>query len=558
MSEDELEQRAREWLAHDPDPETASELRRILDAGDHRALVDRFGRSLEFGTAGLRGAMGAGPNRMNRLVVRRTTVGLIRHLGPGARVVVGHDARKNSAAFAADAAAVIDALGGEAIVLPPMVPTPVVAFAVRKLEADAGIVCTASHNPRDDNGYKLYLDDGAQVIPPVDALVAAAISSVGPDDIPPVGDPPAPSRAGEDVLDAYVTHAAGLVAPGGPRRLSLVYTPLHGVGTDLTQRVFAAAGFDPLAVVAAQARPDPAFPTVTRPNPEEPEALALAAADLLDQDADLALVHDPDADRLGVLAPGEGGWAALTGNQIGALLADHVLRRSQGDDRLVVDTVVSSRLLGWLAREHGVHHMRTLTGFKWIVRPAMQHPEWRFVFGYEEALGYSVDGYVRDKDGITAALVFAELAAALKEDGSTVWDRLRDIYRRHGMAVTRTWSLGFESDADRVRATVMARLLDDPPTSLGGLRLLDVVDHRIAGDHPPTDLLEMRVERDVRVSVRPSGTEPRLKVYAEVVVDAPTGDAAREAAAEDAAVALLERVREDLFELLRRLVDTRC
>jgi phosphomannomutase len=538
-------------MAQDPDPATRAELEALLDSENELGLRERFAGSLTFGTAGLRAPMGAGPNRMNRLVVRRATVGLMRHLGAGSTVVIGHDARRNSTTFAHDTAAVVEALGGTALMLPPMVPTPLVAFAVRVLGADAGIVCTASHNPASDNGYKLYLGDGAQVIPPVDREIALAIDAV-PDDAVPAPDDGAPSwsQLDEGIVDQYVTHALGLVDADGPRSLGTVYSPLHGVGADITRRLFVAAGFPPLHIVESQVEPDPDFPTVTVPNPERPEAVEQAGRRLIETGSDIALVHDPDADRLGVLVPRDGDHVALTGNQIGILLADHVLRRTTGSDRLVVDTVVSSRLLESLARQYDVHHARTLTGFKWIVRPAMQHPEWRFVFGYEEALGYSVDEYVRDKDGMTEALVFAVMAAELRAAGQTVWDRLEEIHRRHGLYLTDSWSVGVGEGDAGARKAAMARLMGEPPRTIAGLTLSDVVDHRVSGDHPPTDLLELRFGDQLRVSIRPSGTEPRIKIYAEAVVDPYAGELASRSEVEEAR-ALLERVGRDTVELAR-------
>jgi phosphomannomutase len=540
-----LVDRARDWLANDPDPVTRAEIRGLLEARDDEALRDRFGSSLAFGTAGLRGPMGAGPNRMNRLVVRRATAALMAHLGSRATVVVGHDARANSALFALEAARVAAGAGGRALMLPEWAPTPLVAFAVRHLGTDAGIACTASHNPPGDNGYKLYLDDGAQVLPPIDSQIAAAIGASGDARIAVADeDDPRITRLGEDILDAYVHHLAGLVTRTGPRSITIVYSALHGVGTALTQRAFSAAGFPPLRLVTRQCDPDAAFPTVDLPNPEEPDALALTIAEGSRVGADLGIVHDPDADRMGVVAPWDGRWRALTGNQIGALLADHVLRRGDGPDRLVVDTVVSSQLLAAMAADHGVRHERTLTGFKWIVRPAIVHPELRFVFGYEEALGYSVDGYVRDKDGISAALFFAELAAELRAEGRTVWDRLDDIARRYGLHATATWSIRFDRD-EEARAAVSAWFAN-LPDRIADTPVARIVDRRDGGDLPPADLVELELEDRTRLAVRPSGTEPRVKVYAEVVMPV-AGGASALAEAQRSADARLERLRQDLL-----------
>jgi phosphomannomutase len=518
VTDDDLRARARRWLHRDPDPETRAEIESLLSSPDGRLLRERFGTTLRFGTAGLRAPMGAGPNRMNRVVVRRATAGLMSHLGPDATVVIGHDARRNSAVFALDAARVVAAAGGRALLLPPLVPTPVLAFAVRHLGADAGVMCTASHNPPEDNGYKLYLGDGAQVVPPVDDEIAAAIGSRDTEAVEVAAeDDPRIERLGDEVLAAYVEHAAGLVGRDGPRDLTVVYSPLHGVGAALTERVFAAAGFEPLLGVAAQARPDGRFPTVSHPNPEEPEALALAVREAQRCGADLALVHDPDADRLGAVAPRDGEWCPLSGNEIGALLADHVLRNGEGRDRLVVDTVVSSSLLHGLADEYGVAHERTLTGFKWIVRAGSARPGLRFVFGYEEALGFSVDDYVRDKDGITAALMLADLAAELRARGATLWDHLDDIAHRHGLHETQTWSIRLGADAPRTPGHLLGRLFDDPPHRLGRIPVEEIIDHRVSATLPPSELVELRLGQGARLCVRPSGTEPRVKLYAEVV-----------------------------------------
>jgi phosphomannomutase len=517
-----LEARVRAWLAIDPDPTTRAELEGLLAGGERRdeELADRFDQPLAFGTGGIRGQLGAGPGRMNRVVVRRAVAGLVAHLGGEPLVVVGHDARRGSAEFALDAAGVVAAAGGRAVLLAPHVPTPLLAFAVRHLGADAGVMCTASHNPATDNGIKVYLGDGAQVIPPIDAAIAAAIDAAGPDAVV-VAEPghPGIERAGPDVAEAYVAHAAGLLAPG-PRQLRIAYTPLHGVGLEVTAQAFGRAGFAPLEVVAEQAAPDGAFPTTMRPNPEEPEALAHLRAQAQACGADLALAHDPDADRLGVLVPRDGGWVALRGDQIGALLADHLLTTTTGADRLVVDTVLSSGLLGKIAAAHGVHHERTLPGFKWLVRPAMEHPELRFTFAYEDALGFSVDGAVRDKDGITAGLVVADLVAGLKERGLTVWDRLEALARAHGLHAIDVWSVpAWGLGAHRRARADVAALRAEPPESLGGRRVVQVVD-LAAGVRglPPADVVVLGLDGGAWVSVRPSGTEPTVKVHSAVVV----------------------------------------
>ena len=415
----ELRAEAERWIAGDPDERDRAELRALLDDGGEAAradLADRFGARLEFGTAGLRGAIGAGPNRMNRAVVRAATAALAGWLssyrGPDAAqagVVIGCDARHRSDEFAEEAARVLGGAGIRARLLPPRQPTPLLAFAVRHLRAAAGIMITASHNPPADNGYKLYLGDGAQIIPPVDKQIAGAIAGLGDLSRIPVALPDSPliARLGDEVarayLDAIVAAVPGPAAPGGePSGVRVVYTPLHGVAAGLALRAFERAGFGPPKVVAAQAEPDPAFPTVAFPNPEEPGALDLALAQARDTGADLVIANDPDGDRLAVAVPdatASGGWRALTGDQVGGLLGAYLLDRAPGPEpsaRLVATTVVSSTLLAKVAAAAGVRYAETLTGFKWIVRAADGVPGARFVFGYEEALGYAVTPAVRD------------------------------------------------------------------------------------------------------------------------------------------------------------------
>jgi phosphomannomutase len=527
------------WRSADPDPETRAEMNALMamaETGNPGPLAERFAGRLLFGTAGLRGELGAGPMRMNRLVVRQAAAGLARWLPSGSTVVIGFDARHKSDLFARDSARVLAAAGHRPLIFDAVCPTPVLAFAVRHLDAAAGIMCTASHNPARDNGYKVYVGDGAQIIPPVDDEIAAAIdaAAAGPIPLAP-DDAPAIGALGAAVTDAYLDHVVGLVAPG-PRHLRIVYTPMHGVGGTTVIEAFRRAGFADVHVVESQADPDPDFPTVAFPNPEEPGALDRAAALAADVGADVVIANDPDADRLGVMVAdpvpvGQGSagqaspsgprrsYTALTGNQIGAVLAERVLTTTSGDDRLVVTTFVSSHLLARLAAAEGVHYAEVPTGFKWVVRPGLDHPGLRFVFGFEEALGYSVDEVVRDKDGISAALRFAELAAAAKDEGATVWDRLEGLARRFGEHATRTWSMRAEGADGLARiAAAMADLRADPPSHLGPTPVVAVTDLlRGAGPHPPTDALVIALADGSRVCVRPSGTEPKLKVYVEVV-----------------------------------------
>jgi phosphomannomutase len=535
-----------EWLRLDPDPDTRAELQALLDAGDDDEVARRFAGRLAFGTAGLRAPLGAGPLRMNRLVVRQATAGLVRHLPEGATVVVGYDARHKSDVFAQDAAGVVAAAGGQAKLLPLILPTPVLAFAVRHLGADAGVMITASHNPPADNGYKVYLGDGAQIVPPADAEIAAAIDAVAEAGDIDVAEPDDPNIEvlGADIVSAYLDAlVAGSLVDA--RDVSVVYTAMHGVGRDVLLAAFGRSGFPTPNTVIEQCEPDPDFPTVAFPNPEEPGALDLALERAVASGADVVLANDPDADRLGVAVPDGDTWRALTGDEIGALLADHVLRNTTGDDRLVVTTVVSSRLLGRMAARHGVHFAETLTGFKWISRPAIEHPEWQFVFGYEEALGYLVGDAVRDKDGIGAALAFAGLVADLKTRDQTVHDRLAALAEEHGLHATRPLTLRFEGeDGLATIVRLMEAVRADPPSELGGLAVRSVRDLLDDPDLPPTDALLFDLAGGARVVMRPSGTEPKLKCYLEVVepVDGDLPAARRQAdAALEAIVADLDQ-----------------
>ena len=523
-----LLERAASWRDDDPDAVTRTELDTVLAAAASGVaeagadLADRFAGMLEFGTAGLRGAMGAGPNRMNRSVVIRAAAGLTAYLmesSPKPLVVIGFDARHNSDVFAADTAAVVVAAGGRAMVLPRPLPTPVLAFAIRHLGADAGVMVTASHNPAVDNGYKVYLGDGSQIVPPSDARIAAHIAEVGL-----VAEVPRASsgwaRLNDDVLEAYLDAAAAVVAPGGARELRIVHTALHGVGSDVILAAFVRAGFSAPIVVASQSEPDPDFPTVVFPNPEEPGAIDAALALAVREDADLVLANDPDADRCAVAVPdpsaaspdNPSGWRMLRGDEVGSLLGAHILARGVGADEVFASSIVSSRLLAAMAVGAGIRYQETLTGFKWISRVAGLR------YGYEEAIGYCVDpDQVRDKDGVSAALLLAEMGAGLRARGRSLLDVLDDLALAHGVHYTDSFAV--RVDDLSVIGTVMSRLRLDPPTVLGGVRVTRIDDLSEGSEQlPPTDGLRYHLEDESRVIVRPSGTEPKLKVYLEAIV----------------------------------------
>ncbi|MEU8397216.1 phospho-sugar mutase [Nonomuraea sp. NPDC048892] len=529
--------RAREWLAQDPDPDTRAELSALIEREDLAALDERFGAKLEFGTAGLRGELGAGPNRMNRVTVMRAAAGLAAVLGPGRHVVIGYDARHKSDVFARDTAAVLTGAGLRASLLPRPLPTPVLAFAVRHLGADAGVTVTASHNPPRDNGYKVYWGDGSQIVPPLDAEISAAIDAVGRVDE--LAQDSVWTELGDEIVDAYLRAVTALPL-GDARELRVAYTPLHGVGAATLTAAFQAAGFDSPVTVEEQREPDPDFPTVAFPNPEEPGAMDLAIVLAAKTEADLIVANDPDADRCAVGVPLPGGGARmLTGDEVGGLLAEHVLTHTTGD-RMVATTIVSSTLLGKIAQAHGVRYGETLTGFKWIIKAGPG-----LVFGYEEAIGYSVGSDaglpVRDKDGIGAALTVAAIAAAARRDGRTLLDLLDDQARRHGLHATS--QLSFRVSDLSLIAAAMSRLRTDPPETLGGLTVKRGDDlARGDGGLPPTDGLRYLLAGGARVVVRPSGTEPKLKCYLEAVVPVTTTPAeARARAAEQ-----LASIRTDL------------
>jgi phosphomannomutase len=538
------------WRDADPDPQTRAELDQLLAAGDSAALASRFDGALAFGTAGIRAEIGAGPMRMNRMVVGRVAAGIASYItdsdpaAAAAGVVIGYDGRTNSAVFAIDAARILSRAGVRVSMLPGPLPTPVLAFSVRHRHAAYGLMVTASHNPRQYNGVKVYVRDGGQLLPPADEQIAAAIDAVDPLRLPAGwASGPFDFLSADDSVHAYIAAVAarGRATPGA-RPLKVVHTALHGVGDGTVRAVLAAAGWPSPIPVTAQQQPDPAFPTAHYPNPEEPGVLDLARDTAEQAGADLVLANDPDADRLAVMVPGPGGWRAFTGDELGALLGDAVLTRLAGGDPVadpgartpvVATTVVSGSLLRRLADAAGVRCVTTLTGFKWIARAGGD--DHALIYGYEQALGYAVrPDLVADKDGISAALLVLQLATEEASQGRTLSDRLDDLALTHGLHVTGLQTLKADGAAGLAQLNdAVERVRKEPPRLLAGqpVTVTDlseaapgIVD--LAGGHaerspgqalPPADVLIWHVGDEARVMIRPSGTEPELKIYAEAV-----------------------------------------
>jgi phosphomannomutase len=534
MAADGLREAAAAWLSADPDERDRAELSSLLSDTSPESvaeLTDRFAGRLRFGTAGLRGAVGAGPNRMNQVTVTATTAALARWLldrdpsAAEAGVVIGHDARHRSDEFALQAAQVLAGAGIKVHMLTGRMPTPFLAFAVRKLNAAAGVMITASHNPRADNGYKLYLSDGAQVVPPADTEIEVAIGELGAvsDVVIATPDSPLITRPGDELTQAYLDAICALTPPPASAAwLRFVYTPLHGVAGQLALRAFDQAGFPEPDLVIAQFEPDPDFPTVTFPNPEEPGTLDLALAQARRSAADLVIANDPDGDRLAVAVPDPdlaGGWRVLTGDQVGALLGAFLLGRmsaadpdSQPSEQLVVSTIVSGTLLPKIVAAAGAQYVQTLTGFKWIARAADLREGSKFAFGYEEALGYEVGDVVRDKDGISAALAILSLAAVARSVGESLLDAYNALEITHGVHLTAQLSLQCSTTTE-----VMARLRATVPTDLAGQPVSAITDYTGGSwDLPSADVLSYQLP-GARVVIRPSGTEPKIKAYLEVV-----------------------------------------
>ncbi|MFW5740426.1 MAG: phospho-sugar mutase [Myxococcota bacterium] len=548
MAASEVMERAQRWAEQDIDPQTRDELLQLVRSANIDDVADRMAGPLAFGTAGLRGVLGAGSNRMNRAVVARTTAGLAEHLlrcfTDAARrgVVIGYDARRMSREFAEQAAQVLTGRGIVTHLFPELATTPQTAYATTALGAVAGVMITASHNPPEYNGYKVYWDNGAQIIPPHDSEIAACIDAAGPakelpvlslnqaressllQDVPP------------SITESYLQAVEALsIHPEGRAGMRIVYTPMHGVGLRTALDVLRRAGFDNVVPVDKQASPDGEFPTVGFPNPEEPGAMDLAFATAKETKADLVLANDPDADRLAVAVPDRdgAGYLQLSGNQVGVLLAHYLLvhHPKPPADRLVVTTIVSSPMLGEMARLEGARYEETLTGFKWIANRAMQVERdtgATFITGYEEALGYTVGTVVRDKDGVSALAVFAEMAAYLRSQGRTVLDELEVMYRKYGLYVSRQvsrWHRGL-GGSERI-AAIMADLRKAAPKRVGGFEVVAVRDYleqtrtdRDGGVSalalPKSNVLAFELEGGSRIVARPSGTEPKIKFYVDL------------------------------------------
>ena len=558
----ELRARVAAWIADDPDPVTRAALENLLeqaDAGDAAAaeeIRDAFSGDLEFGTAGLRGRMAPGPHRMNLAVVSRAARGLADHLTGDLGleqplVVIGFDARHRSEDFARASAEIMTAAGCRVHLLERHGPTPLIAFAVRHLGADAGIVVTASHNPPADNGYKVYLGgrasapdgQGVQIVPPSDAQIAACIAAVGP--VREIPRAEGWAVLGEQLREDYLAAICALPDPEGPRQVRIVHTAMHGVGTETALAALHRTGFAEVHPVAKQADPDPDFPTVAFPNPEEPGAIDLALELARTLEADVVIANDPDADRCAaaVLDPHLGDWRMLTGDELGVLLGDHLIRR-HGYAGTIANSVVSSRWLGRIAQAAGLEAATTLTGFKWIARAP------GIAFGYEEAIGYCVlPQVVRDKDGLSAALMVAEMAALARADGSTLVGRLDELAREHGLFATSQLSLRVTELSER--DVMMARLRAEPPAALAGAEVTTVQDLAEGSAEttglPATDGVLLATVDDARVIVRPSGTEPKLKCYIEVREEVPVGaDEAALGVVRAAAREHLEQITTDM------------
>ncbi len=505
-----------EWILDDPDPITAQRLRDLVEQRNYEQLRTHFSGFLQFGTAGLRGPIGPGPSFMNRAVVGRTAAGLAQFMKDRGltSIVIGRDARHGSEDFTRETAEIMCGAGMKVFILPRPLPTPVLAYSINELGVDVGVMVTASHNPPQDNGYKVYLGgivDGidysaSQIISPTDGLISREISKITSLASRPRGTNWV--TLDDTVVEKYVARTSLLVKKPGD--LKIVYTALHGVGTETLQRVFHAAGFPSPILVQAQAQPDPDFPTVAFPNPEEPGAIDLALESARGVNADLVIANDPDADRCAAAVNDpRKGWRMLRGDELGALLGEYIARKSNGG--VLANSIVSSSILKKIAEHHSMEFRQTLTGFKWLAKIK------GLTFGYEEALGYCVDSHsVNDKDGISAAIVLAQLATDLKMDGKTLLDLLDELWLRHGFHGTEQISVRVQ-DLGRV-AALLTSLRSNPPSEIAGRRVLSIDDLSMPKDDlPPTDGLRLWLEQEIRIIIRPSGTEAKVKCYVEVI-----------------------------------------
>lgn len=517
MSLEKLKSQALAWLNQDPDSVTRVELQELIDTDDLAGLNSRFHTRLEFGTAGLRGELGAGPNRMNRVLVAQTAAGLGKYLlkqNPKASVVIGYDGRHNSDVFAKDSAEVLTGMGIEVLLLDSMCPTPLISFATRYLNLSAGIMVTASHNPPRDNGYKVYLGgdfNGSQIISPVDNQIAEEIATVANSQtFASLAKSEEYQIIGPELREEYLQTVLKVAGKVIKQSLKVVYTPMHGVGWASIEPLFARAGSEALITVDEQLQPNGDFPTVAFPNPEEPGALDLAMKLAADYNADLIIANDPDADRVALALPTPNGWQRLTGDQVGLILADEIASKSTSG--VLACSIVSSSVLAKVAKHYGLEFKATLTGFKWISKIP------NLIFGYEEALGYCVDPeQVADKDGISAALMLANIARREKANGRTLWDLLDELGQRYGFYATGQISIRV-SDLSII-SKAMRSIRTSPPQTLAGLPAVFTDMNLGSAELMPTDGLRFDLADGRRVIIRPSGTEPKLKCYLEAVAD---------------------------------------
>ncbi len=535
-----MNEKITQWLAKDPDPRTREELQRLMAENNTTELEDRFRSRLEFGTAGLRGKVGCGPNRMNRLVIQQTATGLGQYLlhqfddAKERGVVIGYDGRLDSKQFAHDTAAVLAAQGFTVYLTHDVAATPIVAFGIKTLNTVAGVVVTASHNPPEYNGFKVYWENGAQIIPPHDAGIAHQIdvAAESPLELICVEEAVALGRLiwlKDDYYQSYrdsINNNPLLSNHTQPNGITISYTAMHGVGARMAETLLADAGFDQVYSVKDQREPDGTFPTVAFPNPEEAGAMDKVIALAKQHNADIACANDPDADRFAAaVRKADGEYQMLSGDQVGALFGDYLLANSDASKQLVGNTIVSSSLLKRIAESYSASYFQTLTGFKWLTNVAMQKQDaqHQFLFAYEEALGYTIGSNVWDKDGLSALVAFAQLTAALRAQGKTIWDQLEAIYRQHGVYVNAQRSIALAPDTPPIGEKLRA----NPPTSIAGRQIESIEDlktqiHSFADgssqpiDLPSSDVLIYHLAGDARVIVRPSGTEPKLKCYYEL------------------------------------------